>query len=159
MPGGKTGQESIYNGLECIERQLAPEDDVLVLAHDGVRPLIDADTISRCIESVKTRGCTATISPAVETVVTIADDGTLQLIDRSRCRLARAPQGFNFRELLAAHRRALEEGETNIVDSVSLMSRYGYQIHTVDGPAENIKITTPSDYFAFKGYMELKAGE
>ena len=158
-PGGRTGQESIYNGLLALEEQVEPDADVLVLVHDGVRPLIDEDTITRCIESVRTQGCTAVISPAVETVVTIADDGTLQLIDRSRCRLARAPQGFSFRELLAAHRRAREEGETNLVDSVSLMSRYGYQIHTVDGPAENIKITTPSDFFAFKGYMEQKMGE
>ena len=36
------------------------------------------------------------------------------------------------------------------------MADYGYEIHTVDGPADNIKITTQRDFFAYKGFMDYK---
>ena len=49
VPGGNTGQLSIYNGLlEAKER--CGTSETIVLIHDGVRPLIDADTISRNIK-------------------------------------------------------------------------------------------------------------
>ena len=37
VPGGRRGQDSIYNGLVCARRHYA--DDTIVLIHDGVRPL------------------------------------------------------------------------------------------------------------------------
>lgn len=46
-PGGATGQESIYNGLNAMRGQIA--DDSIVLIHDGVRPLIDEELITNNI--------------------------------------------------------------------------------------------------------------
>lgn len=40
VPGGKTGQESIYNGLKAAE-EVGNRDKDIVLIHDGVRPLIN----------------------------------------------------------------------------------------------------------------------
>lgn len=40
VKGGKTGQESIYNGLRAAD-QISESDNDIVLIHDGVRPLID----------------------------------------------------------------------------------------------------------------------
>lgn len=155
VPGGKTGQDSIYSGLCALEELgLADEDDI-VLVHDGVRPLIDEPTITACIDSVRQRGCTATVAPAVETVLEMDGDSVVRIADRSSCRLARAPQGFKTAELIGAHRKAQSDNAGDFIDSISLMAHYGYPIFTVDGPVENIKITTPSDFFAFKGYTDM----
>ena len=35
------------------------------------------------------------------------------------------------------------------------MNHYGYKLHTIIGPVENIKITTPMDYFVFKAMVEV----
>lgn len=156
VPGGETGQLSIYNGLAELERLRITNGDSIVLIHDGVRPLIDAATITSCIESVRTHGPTATVAPASETIVVEKDGKVSQVIDRARCSLARAPQGFNFNELIAVHKKAIAAGKTNAIDSISLMADYGYEAHTVEGPADNIKITTRRDFFAFKGYMDYK---
>ena len=51
VAGGKTGQESIYNGL-CALSDFAPADSI-VLVHDGVRPFVTDSLISDCIKSVK----------------------------------------------------------------------------------------------------------
>jgi len=50
VPGGATGQLSIYAGLDRL-RGIAGDDVVLI--HDGVRPMIDVDLIDRCIASVE----------------------------------------------------------------------------------------------------------
>ena len=155
-PGGTSGQESIFNGLQAIKNLLADNEYAVVLVHDGVRPLIDSDTIRRCITSVKDTGCTATTAPAVETVVVQNEDGCVErIMDRSRCKLARAPQGFMFSELYQTHLRSRKDN-LEFIDSISLMAHYGYEIHTIDGPVENIKITTPRDFFTFKAYTDMQ---
>lgn len=157
VPGGETGQDSIYNGL-CALGALAapPKANDIVLIHDGVRPLIDAETITRCVESVERCGPTAVTARATETVVVGDGAGVEQILDRTRCRLARAPQGFRYGELMEAHERARAEGFHSAVDSISLVARYGSKVFSVDGPDENIKITTPKDFFAFKSFVDMR---
>ena len=36
------------------------------------------------------------------------------------------------------------------------MTHYGYSIHTMMGPIENIKITTPMDYYLFKALVDVR---
>lgn len=156
VPGGKTGQESIFLGLRHLYERRGDDTDI-VLVHDGVRPLIDGQTITACIDSVRKRGCTATIAPAIETIfVEGPNDSVSQIIPRSSVGLARAPQAFLLRDLYGAHQMALADGLDEFIDSVSMMSHYGHTIYTVNGPAENIKVTTPMDYYAFKGYMDAR---
>ena len=157
VPGGATGQESIWNGLKCLHDQHPGDTDAIVLVHDGVRPLIDEQTITACVESVRAMGCTATVAPAIETIALTDEDGAIsQVIPRAEVSLARAPQAFRLEELYGAHLRAQEEGLGEFIDSVSMMTYYGHRIFTVEGPAENIKVTTPLDYYAFKGYMDAR---
>ena len=157
VPGGATGMDSIFNGLKAIRESERDTKDVLVLLHDGVRPLIDGETISACIESVVAHGCTATIAPAIETVIVHDGDGVVtDVLDRSSCSLARAPQGFWREAFYEAPLRAQADGKGDFIDSVSLMSHYGHKVFTVEGPVENIKVTTPTDYYAFKAFMEAR---
>lgn len=156
VAGGATGQESIFNGLRRLHQAHPEERDAIVLVHDGVRPLIDEKTISDCIASVEGRGCTATVSPAVETIVVQSDGVVTRVIPRADAGLARAPQGFRREELFEAHLASQREGLDEFIDSVSLMAHYGNTVYTIEGPAENIKVTTPMDYYAFKAYMDAR---
>ncbi|MEF1164355.1 IspD/TarI family cytidylyltransferase, partial [Vibrio parahaemolyticus] len=67
IPGGETGQESIFNGLCKIEEEF--DHNSVVLIHDGVRPLINDEIINRNIEAVKSHGSAITTCPPVETFV------------------------------------------------------------------------------------------
>ena len=156
VPGGKTGQESIYLAL-CAAKERVNESDI-VLVHDGVRPLIDNDTIYKNIECVKKNGSAVTVAPAIETIIQINGIGNQveQIINRSQCCLARAPQSFYLDELLEAHEHAIKDNRLDFIDSASLMQHYGKKIFIVDGPVENIKITTPTDFYAFKAYYEAE---
>lgn len=160
VPGGDCGQQSIFNGVSYLRNLHPGNRDAVVLIHDGVRPLISQEAIDACIDSVITRGPTATVAPSTETVVVQDSQGTISsVLYRGDCVLARAPQGFMLEDLYAAHLKAQEEGKRDFVDSISLMAHYGHKIFVVEGPAENIKVTTPMDYYAFKGYMEARDQE
>lgn len=44
----------------------------------------------------------------------------------------------------------------DFIDSADLMQHYGFELYTVEGPAENIKITTPSDFYTFRAIMDAR---
>ncbi len=147
VPGGLDGQHSIRNGLYALREQMPDDEETIVLIHDGVRPLINAQLITDNIECVKKHGNAVTVVPFVETVANINEDGEIiEVQNRSLCRIARAPQSFYLLDIIAAHEKGLREGVVStMVDSASLMIHYGFTLHTVDGPVENIKITNPCD--------------
>ena len=154
VPGGRTGQDSIYNGLVCAKQHF-PEDS-MVLIHDGVRPLAMEKTIIECIEVAKEKGNSIVCVPAMETIVTKKADGSMEVPDRDSVLMVRAPQCFVLKDVLEVHQKALAEGRHDFVDTCSMMNHYGYKLHTIMGTAENIKITTPADYFMFKAIIEAR---
>ena len=154
VPGGASGQESIYNGL-CAIQKFAPADSI-VLVHDGVRPFVNESLISDCIQCVKEHGSAITVTPAIETIVTTSDGKITSITDRSKCFHAKAPQCFYLRELLSAHEKARTDGNTNMIDSASLMQWAGHELYTVQGNFDNIKITTPADFYTFKALYEVR---
>jgi 2-C-methyl-D-erythritol 4-phosphate cytidylyltransferase len=154
VPGGRNGQESIYHGLREAKTQYP--DDTIVLVHDGVRPLVSPDTISKDIACVEKNGNAVTVVPATETIfLDNSDDGKVgRILDRSQCAMARAPQGFRLGQLLECHEKAKEEGKTDFIDSASMIKYFGYELYTVEGRTENIKITTPIDFYIFRAIVD-----
>lgn len=154
VPGGKRSQDSIYNGLSCVSQHYP--DDTMALIHDGVRPLAMEKTIVESIEVAKKKGNSIVCVPAMETIVIKETDGSLEVPDRDSVLMVRAPQCFVLKDVLAVHQKALAEGRHDFVDTCSMMKHYGYELHTTRGTAENIKITTPADYFMFKAIIEAR---
>lgn len=158
VPGGKTGQESIYNGLlaaKCISNK--SELDDIVLIHDGVRPLIKTETITDNIDAVKKFGSAITYVKSKETVIVLNEDKELIAIpSRENLCLARAPQSFILKDILDAHYKAINEGRFDFIDSCTMMENYGYNLHLVEGPEENIKITTPEDFYIMRALLDAK---
>ena len=168
VPGGSTGQESIYNGLiEAKEQVRAREGDgaeykTIVLLHDGVRPMIDADLISKNIQGVKDHGSAVTCVDCNETVVMVNDDGDriIRTVERNKTRIAKAPQSFYLADILHAHERARQFGRNDIVDSCTMMQLYGTVTPSVVvGDFSNIKVTTPSDYYTLKTLLAVRDGK
>ncbi len=154
VPGGETGQDSIYNALQAAERA-ADGKDATVMIHDGVRPLIKEQTITDNINTVEEFGSCITCVPATETFVVSQADGSLEIPSRANSLIARAPQSFHLSDIITAHRRAISEGMHDFIDSCTMMSHYGYTLKTIIGPMENIKITTPTDFFIFRAMVEV----
>ena len=140
--------------LKVLHDNCKNED--IVLIHDGVRPLIDEQLITENIKSVKNHGSAITVAPVIETVMLADDDKVYKSVERSKCNMAKAPQGFFLKDIYAAHEKARAEGIHDKIDSATMMSDYGHSLYTVKCGYENIKITTPSDYFTFRALIDAK---
>lgn len=158
VSGGTTGQESIFNGLKAI-KSFDKDEKSIVLIHDGVRPFINEDVITSCIKSVKENGSAITVVPATETIITSENGKISTITDRSKCCLARAPQCFYLDDIIDVHYKAINDGNLNMIDSASLMKFYGHELYTVQGNVDNIKITTPADFYTFKALYEVRENQ
>ena len=154
--GGETGQLSIYNGLVAA-KSIAKEEKAIVLIHDGVRPMIGSDLISRNIDSVKLHGSAITTVKVKETIMEVSEDGSIVYIpSRKNSRLARAPQSFWLDDILSVHKAALADNRTDFIDSCTMMQSFGKKLYLIDGPDENIKITTPEDFYIMRAILDAK---
>ena len=157
VPGGETGQLSIYNGL-CAAKEISKTDKDIVLIHDGVRPLINPSLLSKNIECVKENGSSITAGIVKETIVVIDDSNgnVVQVPNRANSRVAKAPQCFYLNDILDAHHKAMKEKRYDFIDSCTLMQYYGHKMYMTDGPYENIKITTPDDFYTMRAILQVK---
>ena len=147
---------SIYAGLNAA-KDIAEGKNAIVLIHDGVRPLINDDVINKNIASVMKNGSAITSVNVTETIMEINDDASIKYIpDRTHSRLARAPQSFLLDEILDVHNKALLEGKKDFIDSCTMMSHYGKKLYLIDGPIENIKVTTPQDFYIMRAILDAQ---
>jgi 2-C-methyl-D-erythritol 4-phosphate cytidylyltransferase len=135
IQGGETRFHSVKNGLSVIH------EEGLVAIHDGVRPLVSHDTISRCFEKAAKYGNAIPCMPVYETTRQVNDDRSIML-DRSLLRLVQTPQVFSCSQIRKAYEQAYDEDFT---DDASVLERTGMQIQLAEGNRENIKITDPLD--------------
>ncbi len=160
IPGGKTAQDSIYNALKRAEAE-NPEDSV-VLLHDGVRPFVSYDVITRNIEGVKKNGNAITCTSCFETILVSKSGEEVDSVPyRKETFAAQAPQSFYLKDILAAHDavRSTPDGYENMVDACTIIRSLGQTAHMVEGNRGNIKVTTPEDVYMFRALLQYKENE
>lgn len=143
IPGGKTGFQSIHNGLVRIA-ETAREDDIVLIC-DGVRPMLSEKLITTCILDAKMYGTAVPVTPSIDSVL-YSEDGVSckKNMERKKVYITQAPQGYQMKRILEAHEEAMRRGIES-VSSGDLMIELGHQIHIFQGIRENIKVTTPED--------------
>lgn len=158
FPGGKNGQDSIRNGVYGLEEKCDTND--IVLIHDAIRPMVSAEIISDCINTVEKYGDAITVIPCQEAMMQ-TEDGVVSTGSYPRANLKRTqtPQGFRLGDICQLHREALEKGITNSVASCTLMIEMGKQVHFSKGSEKNIKLTTVDDIDIFKALLLAKRSE
>lgn len=153
VDGGATGQESRHRALRAIANE-CPSDSV-VLLHDGVRPLINAQLISENIRTVRERGPAITTTKFNETAISSSDGLVDEVYPRDNLYVAQAPQSARLDVAMDVYDRAVAEGENDSIDTCSLLRRYGHALYRVDGPRSNIKITTAEDYYICRAFFDV----
>lgn len=155
--GGETGQESIYNALKLAQSQ--NPDDSIVLIHDGVRPNITPEVITKNIECTIKNGNAITSTPCFETIL-ISENGTnpKHVPYRKNTYAAQAPQSFRLGEIIQAHEqtRKINQNYADIVDSCTLYKTLGKETFMIKGNRGNIKITTIEDLYILRALIRYK---
>ena len=154
VKGGSTRQESSAAGVSVIE-----DYDAKVLVHDSVRPLVDSEIISRCLDALDRYDAVDTGVPSPDTIVRVdASDCIEEIPDRAKLRLGQTPQAFRAGLLLKAHELAKTDASLSVTDDCGLILRYGLdKVYVVAGDISNIKITYPSDIYLADRLFQVRS--
>lgn len=157
VSGGKTGQESIRNGVYNLEGKVNADDVIII--HDGIRPLVEETVLSDVIVKCKQYGNAVTSMPYNEQIFVIDDEiSTTQYIPRETLRRVSTPQAYKFGKLNEKYHEAYEK-EIGIYGSSytnTMMVELGERLYFAAGSDKNIKLTTKDDLEIFKGYLQSK---
>ena len=150
VAGGTSRAESVLNGLTAID----VEKIEIVAVHDGARPLVSVEEITKTVEKAGETGAACLAAKVTDTIKQVAAGKIVGTIDRANLRRALTPQCFRY-EIL---KRAFAENQIGeaITDECSLVEKLGYEIAVVEGDAENIKITLPEDFVLAESVLRRK---
>lgn len=68
-------------------------------------------------------------------------------------------KSFFLKDILNAQNKAIADGYDNMIDSCTLMKTYGYNLSVVIGSSDNIKITTPDDFYIFRALYDARENQ
>ena len=147
IAGGRRRQDSVKAGLDTLGK-----DVDIVLVHDGARPLLSQDLITRCCDAVFHHGAAIAAVPVKDTLKkSDADQRIVHTVDRENLWQAQTPQAARLSLLLAAYEAA---GDRDVTDEASLLELAGTPVYLVEGSETNIKITRPDDLVIAEKIMQ-----
>ena len=147
VAGGKTRQDSVFNGLRAIKKHAAAYTGrVLVLIHDGARCFVPSTVLENIISTLKSERCAVVaVLPVTDTVRQTADSVLKDLqVPRDDLWQMQTPQAADLDILLHAFDLARKD-EVQATDDIALLLRIGYPVRIVLGDRRNLKLTTPAD--------------
>ena len=159
VSGGKTGQESIRNGVFALEGYLSDDDTVII--HDGIRPLVDKEVLTDVIVTCRKYGNAVTSMPYNEQIFVVDDElSTVKYIPRETIRRVATPQAYKFGKLDKAYHEAFEKkiGIYGSSYTNTMMADLGERLYFAAGSDKNIKLTTRDDLALFKAYLKTEDG-
>ncbi|MCT4618544.1 MAG: 2-C-methyl-D-erythritol 4-phosphate cytidylyltransferase [Marinisporobacter sp.] len=147
--GGFERQESILNGLKAVDEKCD-----IVAIHDGARPFIKGETIIDSIDAAIKYKAVGVGVPVKDTIKVVDEEKNIKNTpDRKTIWAIQTPQVFDYKLVLKAHEKAIEDGYQGTDDTV-LVERIGEDVKLVMGSYENIKITTPEDLYIGEAILQ-----
>jgi 2-C-methyl-D-erythritol 4-phosphate cytidylyltransferase len=112
-----------------------------VAVHDAARPLARLPLWKAVLEAVAAGADGAVpAAPVTDTVKQVGPDGQLVTLDRTQLVAVQTPQAFRAAVLRRAHRSGADAS-----DDAALVEAAGGRVVLVDGPTDNLKVTSPTD--------------
>lgn len=140
VQGGAERYHSVWNGLQEVT-------EGYVFIHDGARPFITEDIISRAYEEVvQCKACVVGM-PVKDTIKISDSEGYAESTpDRNLLWMIQTPQVFEAALIREAYGRLMQQEEIRVTDDAMVVEQMlGSKVKLVKGSYENIKITTPED--------------
>ena len=149
--GGSSRSRSVYNGLKAA-KHLSPEK---VLIHDVARPAVSERIITDVISEINEETGAAPGLAITDAIWKVSDGEIEKTLDRNFIFRAQTPQGFPYLKIFEAHKMLSDEWA---FDDVELAIKFGLKIIFKNGNEENLKITTPEDFFKMSNILAKRLG-
>lgn len=141
VTGAESRGGSVRAGLEAAAEFGLP----FVAIHDGARPFVTPELVTRTIQFAEKWGATAASRAVTDTIKLTEPDGTVRkTLPRPALRALQTPQTFAFERLIRAYEAVGDEALT-LTDDCAVVERAGYPVVLCEGDRENIKVTERLD--------------
>lgn len=147
--GGRERQESVYNGLS----RLADPRENIVMIHDGARPFVTRNQITRAAEAAARSGAALLAVRVKDTIKQVTHHKVSQTLERESLWAAQTPQAFRLPLIMQAHREGRLQN-FKATDDASLVEQLGRMVEVVEGSYRNIKLTTPEDMIIAEKFLQ-----
>ncbi|OEJ64627.1 bifunctional 2-C-methyl-D-erythritol 4-phosphate cytidylyltransferase/2-C-methyl-D-erythritol 2,4-cyclodiphosphate synthase [Magnetovibrio blakemorei] len=152
--GGATRQDSVRLGLQSLTEQ-NPE---LVLIHDAARPFVGTALIDGVIHALASHKGALPAVAVADTLKRGQDGEIVETVARHGLYRAQTPQGFHFKDILAAHNEfSRVQNAPEITDDAQLFELAELRVVLTPGDEDNFKITTQEDMM--RAHNQLSAHE
>ncbi|MEY8321038.1 2-C-methyl-D-erythritol 4-phosphate cytidylyltransferase [Lachnospiraceae bacterium 46-61] len=149
VEGGKERQNSVYAGICAVNKKAE-----IITVHDGVRPFVKVDDITKTIITAQQKGACVLGVKAKDTIkICNVENQIVTTPERNFVWYIQTPQTFQKQLLIKAFEKAGKENFIGTDESV-LVERDGTTVFVVEGSYENIKITTPDDIVVGEAYLK-----
>ncbi|WP_228975182.1 bifunctional cytidylyltransferase/SDR family oxidoreductase [Streptomyces sp. DH12] len=162
IEGGATRNETTERAIDALGEGLGDGEDLNVLFHDAVRPLLSQRVIEDCVAALDRYQAVDVAIPSADTIIvtrTHGEDGEFitDVPDRSRLRRGQTPQAFKLSTIRRAYEIAAGDPNFQATDDCSVVLRYlpDVPIHVVPGDEYNMKVTQPVDVFIADKLFQL----
>ncbi|WP_295093551.1 IspD/TarI family cytidylyltransferase [Ruminococcus sp.] len=154
IEGGKTGHDSIRNGVFFLKDKIDPCDFIIV--HDAVRPVLPQKAINELLNVAHLNG-NASSSIVCHPPIVYTDDfkSGISDVDREHVMLTASPQAFLFAKALKYYEQAENENKHDFTFTSSLFIHYGERVFFAKGTTCNIKITKKEDLALFEALLSI----
>lgn len=144
-PGGASRSESVLSGLQALD---GLEDDAVVVVHDGARPLVPTDLVTRSIAALSGADAVLPVIPAIDPVVDVRGGQVNGFLPRDNVRRGQTPQVFRAGRLRTALTTLSEDRLRAIPTLFEALLEVDptTRIRLVEGDERNLKITLPIDH-------------
>jgi len=145
VTGGAERSHSVRAALDAAGA-LPPDEPVIV--HDAARPLVTPELFERALGALSSSGADAVIAAArvTDTIKRVGGDDlrVAETLDRSGLWAVQTPQVFRHGALAQALGQP-DDVLAVATDDAGLVEQAGGRVHVVESPADNLKVTTPTD--------------
>lgn len=162
LEGGATRNETTMRAISALSESLAEGEDLNVLFHDAVRPLLSQRVIADCVAALDRYQAVDVAIPSADTIITTrthGEDGEFitDIPDRSRLRRGQTPQAFKLSTIREAYSIAESDPNFRATDDCTVVLRYlpDVPVHVVPGDEYNMKVTQPVDIFIADKLFQL----
>jgi 2-C-methyl-D-erythritol 4-phosphate cytidylyltransferase len=139
VSGGQRRQDSVKAGLDSVQN-----NDGWVIIHDGARPGITIELVSKAFEKARNLGNAVCAIPSNDTLVKVIEGKIVSSVNRKEIYRIQTPQIFRTGKM----RKALENAIANNItatDDAGLIRKLGDEINLVEGCELNSKVTRAED--------------
>jgi len=153
LEGGSTRNETTRRVIEALG-----DEEVKIVLHDAVRPLLEDSIIKSCVDALDEYDAVDVVIPSADTIVEVDAAGIITSIPpRASLRRGQTPQAFKLSVLREAYEVAERDPNFAATDDCGVVLSYlpHVPIFTVEGAEHNIKVTHPVDLYIADKLFQL----